>query len=208
MTSQGPLDTRDLGPPCSTKGTLIATINGAVPVQDLKVGDSVLTADHGYQSIRWVGRRTVSARGEHAPIRITKGALGNERVLIVSPQHKIVVTGWRAKLLFGETEILVAAKSLVNGDSIHVQRQSKVEYCQIIFDQYEINFQRVSRQKVSMAAAIWRNGIPCCLGNYQQFFLKSSHPTDQPDQPALLAQVLKILNIRRCKTFLMRLCVV
>ena len=58
----------------------------------------------------------VAGAGAGAPVLIPAGALGNTRDLLVSQQHRMLVTGWRAELMFGEPEVLVAA------DRFHVVR--------------------------------------------------------------------------------------
>lgn len=138
VNTQGPLLTSELGPPCFTAGTLIDTAAGPKAIEVLVPGDLVQTRDHGDQPIRWVGKRTVSGLGEFAPIRFLPGVIGNDAPLIVSPQHRMLVTGWRAELYFGEREILVAAKHMVNGDTIHVHRVEEVDYYHILFDAHEI----------------------------------------------------------------------
>ncbi|MFC3119319.1 Hint domain-containing protein [Jhaorihella thermophila] len=113
---------------------------GARPVETLAVGDLVTTLDNGQQPIRWIGRRVVEGRGDFAPIRFRKGAIGNRRDLRVSPQHRMLVTGWRAELLFDEAEILVAARHLVNGDTIHPDPCGDIEYIHLMFDRHEVIF--------------------------------------------------------------------
>lgn len=107
-------------------------------VEDLAIGDLVDTRDHGAQPIRWIGSRRVPALGALAPVVIKAGAMGNDRDLTVSPQHRMLVTGWRAELLFGENEVLVAAKHLVNGDTIYVADGGEIEYFHILFDTHEL----------------------------------------------------------------------
>ena len=124
--------------PCFVKGSLILTPSGYRPVEDLKAGDIVNTLDHGPKPLVWVGKRLVPGFDRMAPIRIAKGALGNTRDLLVSPQHRMLVTGWRAELMFGEREVLVPAKSLVNGDTIHIQTMDQVWYHHIMFDGHEV----------------------------------------------------------------------
>ena len=138
VNTQGPLTIAELGPPCFAAGTMIDTAHGPKATEALAIGDLVPTRDHGMQPIRWVGKRTVSGRGEFAPIRFARGAIGNDQPLNVSPQHRMLITGWRAEIHFGEQEILVAAKHLVNGDTIHVQKVDEVEYVHILFDEHEI----------------------------------------------------------------------
>lgn len=140
VTGQGPLDVGDLGPPCFVAGTMIDTPDGPRPVEELGVGDFVLTLDHGPQAIRWTGRRVVKGQGNFAPIRFAPHALGNKVELLVSPQHRILIGGWRAELLFGEDEVLVAAKHLVNGDLIHALPMREVSYHHLLFDEHEVIF--------------------------------------------------------------------
>lgn len=138
VNGQGPLDVDDLGPPCFVAGTLIETDRGMTPIQDIQVGDLVRTLDHGLQPVRWCGSRNASALGKRAPIRFAAGAIGNTRELLVSPQHKILLSGWRAELFFGEAEVLVAAVHLVNADTIHRAPRRHVSYHHLMFDAHEI----------------------------------------------------------------------
>jgi hypothetical protein len=125
---------------CFAKGSLIRTASGDRPVEGLQPGDRVETLDHGLQPIRWIGTRQVPAIRNLAPIVIGAGAMDNDRDLIVSPQHRILVTGWRAEMLFGEPEVLVAAKHLVDGDKIYRASGGQVTYFHICFDRHEIIF--------------------------------------------------------------------
>ena len=117
---------------------MIETPDGSVPIEKLEPGDLVLTRDNGPQPISWVGKRTVTGQGNFAPIRIKKGALGNSRDLLVSPLHRMLVTGAQAELLFGELEVLVAAKHLVNGDTIFADPCDEITYHHIMFDAHEL----------------------------------------------------------------------
>ncbi len=124
--------------PCFTRGTLIKTDQGERPIEELAAGDMVLTMDHGYQPIRWIGSSKRAATGDLAPILIRKGALGNDRDLRVSPQHRMLLQGWQAELLFGELEVLATAKSLLNDHSILRDEGGEVEYFHMLFDTHEI----------------------------------------------------------------------
>ncbi|RMD88744.1 MAG: type I secretion protein [Alphaproteobacteria bacterium] len=125
---------------CFTAGTRIAVPGGERAVEELEVGDLVLTLDHGPQPLRWIGRRKVAGRGDFAPVRFAPGAIGNARELRVSPQHRMLVRGWRAELHFGEAEVLAPARGLVDGDRIHVAPCEEVEYVHLLFDRHEIVF--------------------------------------------------------------------
>ena len=124
---------------CFTPGTRIATPSGARMVEGLKIGDYVVTRDHGLQPIRWIGKRTVPALNRFAPVRIRPGVLsGLETDLLVSPQHRMLFQGYRAELLFGESEVLVAAAHLIDGKLVTQDAGGDVTYIHIMFDDHEI----------------------------------------------------------------------
>jgi Ca2+-binding RTX toxin-like protein len=132
--------------PCFTPGTLIATPKGEVPVESLREGDKVITRDNGIQEIRWVGSRTLN-RDDMAnapsmrPIVIKAGSLGHglpERDMLVSPQHRVLVTGDQAQLYFDESEVLVAAKHLINSGSIRRLDTLRTTYIHFMFDRHEV----------------------------------------------------------------------
>jgi hypothetical protein len=124
--------------PCFVAGTLIQTLEGQRPVEALVPGDMVLTHDNGAQPLRWSGRRTTLAQGRMAPIHIAAHTFGVHRSLLVSPQHRILIRDAVSELLFGEPEVLVAAKHLVNGRTVTVQEGGTVEYVHLLFDEHQV----------------------------------------------------------------------
>ena len=127
-------------PHCFVGGTRIATVRGAVAVEDLQPGDLVQTMDSGLKPIQWIGGRAVDGTGIFAPVRFRAGAIGNTRDLLVSPQHRILVRNRAAEPKFGDTEVLVAARHLVDGDKVVFSPKEEVEYFHILFDQHEVVF--------------------------------------------------------------------
>ncbi len=131
---------------CFTPGTRIATQKGEVAVERLKAGDKVFTRDNGAQTLRWVGRRDLTpqemqAHPEFQPILIRQGALGKglpERDMLVSPQHRMLVTSDIAALMFNEREVLVAAKHLTGLDGVDQVRTGAVSYLHLMFDHHEV----------------------------------------------------------------------
>lgn len=134
----GPLTLGDSGVICFTEGTLIDTPDGPRAVETLKPGDLVLTLDHGPRPLRWTGSRSVPAQGTLAPVVITAGTFGATRDTAVSPQHRILLRGWQAEMLFGEPEVLAPAIALVNGDTVYQRRGGEVRYVHILFDTHQI----------------------------------------------------------------------
>lgn len=127
-----------MGIPCFTRGAMIETPRGEIAVEDLQVGDTVWTRDSGAQTIRWIGSKRVAAIGPLAPVLIPEGVLGNTRDIKVSPQHRMLIGGWKAELYYGEPEVLVASKHLVDGSVIRFVPGGEVEYFHILFDRHEI----------------------------------------------------------------------
>lgn len=134
---------------CFARNTLITTRRGDVPVQDLRLGDMILTADRGYQPLRWLAARRLSAvdlaqAPNLRPIRIRAGALGcglPQRDLTVSPQHRILVRSKVAERMFGSSEVLVAAKQLLEWDGVEIVQDGQgVEYWHLMCDRHEVIF--------------------------------------------------------------------
>lgn len=132
---------------CFTPGTRIQTPFGPRDICELGAGDLVLTEDAGPQPIRFVARRELSpqmlaACPDLRPVTIRAGALGPglpERDLTVSPQHRMLITGWRAQMNFGTEECLCPARGLVNDDSIRVRTEpGSVTYIHLGLDEHHI----------------------------------------------------------------------
>jgi autotransporter passenger strand-loop-strand repeat protein len=102
-------------PPCFAAGTLIATLQGAVPVEGLAIGHVVLTESGEVAPIIWIGSRRIDCRrhpdpARVRPVRIRAGAFGPfqpERDLFLSPDHAVFAEG-----------VLIPVKHLLNGTSI------------------------------------------------------------------------------------------
>ncbi|GAB2716440.1 Hint domain-containing protein [Halomonas garicola] len=102
---------------CFAAGTLIATPQGEVAVEDLSIGDEILTASGASVKVKWIGRQTVH-NGALAnlladttrPVRIQKDALAAgvpNCDLTVTSSHGIVIDG-----------LVINASVLVNNDTI------------------------------------------------------------------------------------------
>ncbi|NOR60983.1 MAG: hypothetical protein GQ535_00620 [Rhodobacteraceae bacterium] len=130
-------DSIPLAPSCFVAGTLISTPRGEVAVERLTIGDLVLTTN-GPMPIRWVGHRRFAAKGKLAPICIAKGALGNTRDLLVSPMHRLAISGLPVAALFAQNEVLVPAAALLNADQIYRKPGGEVTYYHILLDSHEL----------------------------------------------------------------------
>lgn len=123
------------------RGTLITMGNGMMrPIEDLAVGDEILTRDSGKQPIRMIGQCTLRATGRFAPVVITKGALNNENDLVLRPDHRLMVYQRADYLGAGRAEVLIKARQLVDGKTVLRRKGGFVDYFQIIFDEHYIIF--------------------------------------------------------------------
>jgi len=129
---------------CFTPGAMICSHGGNTAVEDLVVGDKVMTRDHGLQKIRWISRATRRATGSMVPVRIAAGALGRdlpERDLVVSQQHRMLLTSKIAQRMFGTPEVLVPAKKLLALRGVELDETAYwVTYIHLLLDRHEIIF--------------------------------------------------------------------
>lgn len=139
----------DIDIPCFSAGTMIRTPDGFCAVESLRVGDLVMTADHGAQPLRWINQRRLNARqmdsGPHLrPVRIMAAALGAgcpATDLVVSPQHRVLVRSKIAQRMFEADEVLVAAKHLIGLPGITLADDLQdVIYVHFLCDQHEVVF--------------------------------------------------------------------
>lgn len=154
--------------PCFVAGTMIRTKYGTVPVEKLRVGDLVHTRDDGLQAIRWIGTRVVPADGKMAPVYLAANTIGEHEALAVSPLHRLVIRNAQAELLFGSSEVLVAARDLVDEGAVSIATGGFVKYVHLLFDRHQI---------------VWSNGLlsesfmpgPQTTGSFEQDVVKDLH---------------------------------
>ncbi len=124
-------------PVCYLSGTKIRTPVGDRRIDDLVIGDPVLTAKGETHSIKWIGRRnykrtTATWPKTFRPVLIRKDALGEGRPaddLYISRKHCLLLDG-----------VLVPAKYLINGDTIVLagcEDRSSLEYLHIELDHHD-----------------------------------------------------------------------
>lgn len=138
---------------CFAAGTRIATPEGPRPVEALREGDLIETKDDGPQEILWTGRKRMTGARLYAmphlrPIRVRSGALGldiPDSDLIVSPQHRLLIKGRAAEMLFQTPEVLVAAEDLINDRSVTVvHKLREVTYIHLMLGRHQV---------------VWANGV-------------------------------------------------
>lgn len=143
------IDSTEFDVVCFAQGTLITTLHGARPVEELACGDILPTAQNGNQAIKWIGSRRYSAKEQAEilklrPVRITAGALGNglpTRDLVVSRQHRLVVSSKIAERMFGRQDVMVAASKLTDLPGVFIDEACEgIVYFHILLDSHEAIF--------------------------------------------------------------------
>ena len=65
--------------------------------------------------------------------------MGNTEQLTFSPNHVVVVKSAMSAILFGKSEVLIMAKSLVNDKDVKIDFEvNEAHYCHIMFENHEI----------------------------------------------------------------------
>ncbi|MEM8842684.1 MAG: Hint domain-containing protein [Pseudomonadota bacterium] len=124
--------------------TMIATPEGERAVASLAEGDLIDTRDGGAQAIRLIAQSEATADGVLAPVTIAPDTFGRHRALTVAPQQRILISDWRADLLFGEAEVLIPARFLTNGQTVKRADAGATSYYIIMLTRHD---------------ALWANGL-------------------------------------------------
>jgi hypothetical protein len=127
------------GPACMLQGTRVLTSRGTEPVENLSIGDNVLTSRGEAKPIKWIGRRRftqgLSSRWPDSvhPIRVARSTLADNvphADLYLSPMHALFIDG-----------VLIPVKDLVNGTSITrsvPEGIQDIEYFHIELETHEV----------------------------------------------------------------------
>lgn len=125
-----------LAVPCFAAGTRIATRQGQIPVEALRVGDEVIVRiGGGPLLVIWIGRRRVDCARHPSPqqvwpVRIAAGAFGPNRPhreLFLSPDHAIFRNG-----------VLIPVKYLLNGRTVAQVPTDEVTYYHVELARHEV----------------------------------------------------------------------
>ena len=121
---------------CYCRGTAILTEAGERPVEDLRIGDTVVTVAGRHRPIKWIGTRGYIGRFANAnpgilPVCFRAGSLEDgipARDLWVSPKHAMFLDG-----------VLIPAECLVNGVTItKARRVESLTYFHVELDSHDV----------------------------------------------------------------------
>jgi len=108
------------------RGTLIATGDGPVAIEDLLPGQRVVTADGALEPVLWLGSMTLFPRatGGQEParlIRLTADCFGLGRPmpdLVLGPHARVLLSGARLRHRIGVDEAFAPARALADGVAV------------------------------------------------------------------------------------------
>ncbi|MGB7244752.1 MAG: Hint domain-containing protein [Sulfitobacter sp.] len=193
---------------CFLEGTLIETQNGPRPVQWLRKGDMIATADNGFQPLKAALNSRFVACDRTLPIQIKAHCLDNDQDLFVSPQHRILIANSMCELFFGEPEVFVAAKHLIGLPGIHATKvPKKISYYHLLLDRHEIIYsngqptesffvgdmalltlaktQKLMEREISQSNAKIEIARPTLKSYEARLLVSAMSKTGIPDQPRL-----------------------
>lgn len=179
---------------CLAAGMRVSTMAGNRAAGRLVPGDLVRTRDHGFQPLRWIGRQRIgraalAANSRLGPVRIAMGALGDgipRRDLLVSRQHRMLVSSRIAQRMFGAAEVLIPAIRLVGLPGITLDRSARpVTYIHLLFDQHEVIFAEGAPTESLLLGPEARATIPAPALDEIFAIFPDLRDHDQPPSPAL-----------------------
>lgn len=154
-----------MAPPGFGPGTQLLTPDGPRALAALQQGDLVLTRDHGAQEIRWIGRAQMGAAEiSHSPdlhpVRISPPQ-SERRALVLSSNHRVLVTSARAELLFGAREVFITAKHVAEAPSSDTGKG--IVYSHVLFDRHEVIYANGHWVESMLATPLSVAGLPPVL---------------------------------------------
>ena len=113
------------------------TMHGEMQVRDIMVGDRIITRDSGVARVTGIHKRQIAT----CAVQIKAGSLGHTRPdhdVILPADQPILIRDWRAQALFGSSQAIVPAHSLVDGEFVTQMGHSLMTVYEIEFDQPHI----------------------------------------------------------------------
>lgn len=165
---------------CFLEGVEILTSNGPKKVEQLSVGDLLVTEFGGLRPIQWIGyysyKKADSSKPwarEALPVRVARSAIAPgvpSADLYVSPGHALYIDG-----------VLIPADSLINGTTIKIHESE---------DRCELKYYHV---KLETHDVIYAEGVPCetlqevteAFVNFAEYFRRYGDDAQRADPPCV-----------------------
>ncbi len=118
-------------------GTIVLTLDGALPVEHLAPGDRIITRNSGSAILREI--RSHSTPRPACLIRPNVLGLGRpEGAVIVAASQKILLRDWRARAIWGADQVLVPVTRLVDGKFISDAGLSDTPLFELLFESPQV----------------------------------------------------------------------
>lgn len=150
MSALGPMTMPEFATSGLAQGSVIETARGPVLARDLRLGDRVMTRDHGLQPVRWIGSSTVMYDDQDhpepdaprlGPVRIRAGAQGSSAEagnLILAPGQRILARNPLNELLFATPEVMASAGDLTHLDGVDIAPRSVGRWTHVLLDTHDL----------------------------------------------------------------------
>ncbi len=112
------------------------TIKGEVPIENLRAGDILVTRDRGMQPLLWVGKVTPPA--SRKAVYFSENSINNSRDMMLCPNQLVALKGSKALLHYGQREVLIAAHTFVNGDTIRFADTGQKTFYQLLLKNHQV----------------------------------------------------------------------
>jgi Hint domain len=170
---------------CYLRGTHIRTPEGERRIEELKIGDPVVTLWGESKPIKWIGRQRFKKSSESwpkdfEPIRISRFAIDERtphRHLYLSPNHRIYIDG-----------MLIPARYLVNGRSIAVCAPTGADTIEYLHVELFANDVIYAEGVTAETFAPWPGGRDH-FDNFAEYFQLYPNEDETPPKPAVDAPI-------------------
>ena len=118
-------------------GTLVRTLEGVLPVDDLTPGDRIVTR----AGARRLTSVSVVHRKQAGLVRVRASTMGHDRPdqdILVAPGQPVLIRDWRAQALYGVPVAAIPASRLVDGEFVSLELHRDVRLFTLRFDEDEV----------------------------------------------------------------------
>ncbi len=120
------------------QGTRVMTMDGAIPVEFLSPGDRIITR----AGVRTLTRVDVCEYDAAQACHISASVLGHDKPeadVTVGPATPIYLRDWRAKALYGRSQVLVHAGRLADGEFVSIEdAPGKTRFFSLVFETQQV----------------------------------------------------------------------
>ncbi len=166
------------------QNTHIMTINGEIRIENLKAGDMIVTRDRGLQPLLWVGK--VTPTQPRKAVYFSKNSINNSRDMLLCPNQLVALKGSKALLHYGQREVLIAAHTFVNGDTIRYADTCQQPFFQLLLKNHQVIYAEAAAMESYLPSV--QNLALLAPDQKQQLFKALPCLQDNPDSYGPLAR--------------------